>query len=585
MPLPEDFLQSIKDSNEITSVMSTYVTLKRAGRDSVCLCPFHSEKTASCHVYTDTQSFFCFGCGAGGDVITFIRLIENLDYIESVKFLAQRAGIPMPEEARDQTAELKQRLLEINREAARFYRDVLLSEAGAEGRQYLAQRQLSENTVRKYGLGYAPDSWDSLKKHMTAKGYREEELVTAALLSKSQKGTTYDKFRHRVMFPIIDRRGNIIAFGGRALEADAKAKYLNSDETPVFHKRSGLFSLTFAKHTKEKFLILCEGYMDVISLNQAGFDNAVATLGTAITPEQARLMRQYCEQVVISYDSDGAGQKATMKAINLLSEAGVDARVLQMTGAKDPDEYVKKYGADGFRMLLSQSGGAISFELQKLTVGLNMDIPEGKSAYLKKAVALLADVNNKIDRMVYISDTAKLCGLDSGEIEKAVEERRRYKYYAAKQEERRELIDPPKRNASDESGLKLSPEQKAERGIIAFMFHSPDMLSKVESRLKPEDFPDEFYRNVFNSVSERIKKGISVDLASIGDEFSAQEVGKITGMINENNLLPYQKERLTEYIRVLEKYRDKYGGKRPEEMSNEEILKEMERLRLEKRRQ
>ena len=585
MPLPEDFLQSIKDSNEITSVMSTYVTLKRAGRDSVCLCPFHSEKTASCHVYTDTQSFFCFGCGAGGDVITFIRLIENLDYIESVKFLAQRAGIPMPEEARDQTAELKQRALEINREAARFYRDVLLSEAGAEGRQYLAQRQLSENTVRKYGLGYAPDSWDSLKKHMTAKGYREEELVTAALLSKSQKGTTYDKFRHRVMFPIIDRRGNIIAFGGRALEADAKAKYLNSDETPVFHKRSGLFSLNFAKNTKEKFLILCEGYMDVISLNQAGFDNAVATLGTAITPEQARLMRQYCEQVVISYDSDGAGQKATMKAINLLSEAGVDARVLQMTGAKDPDEYVKKYGADGFRMLLSQSGGAISFELQKLTVGLNMDIPEGKSAYLKKAVALLADVNNKIDRMVYISDTAKLCGLDSGEIEKAVEERRRYKYYAAKQEERRELIDPPKRNASDESGLKLSPEQKAERGIIAFMFHSPDMLSKVESRLKPEDFPDEFYRNVFNSVSERIKKGISVDLASIGDEFSAQEVGKITGMINENNLLPYQKERLTEYIRVLEKYRDKYGGKRPEEMSNEEILKEMERLRLEKRRQ
>lgn len=585
MPLSEDFLQSIKDSNEITSVMSTYVTLKRAGRDSVCLCPFHSEKTASCHVYTDTQSFYCFGCGAGGDVITFIRLIENLDYIESVKFLAQRAGIPMPEEAKDQTAELKQRLLEINREAARFYRDVLLSEAGTEGRQYLAQRQLSENTVRKYGLGYAPDSWDSLKKHMTAKGYREEELITAALLSRSQKGTTYDKFRHRVMFPIIDRRGNIIAFGGRALEADAKAKYLNSDETPVFHKRSGLFSLNFAKNTKEKFLILCEGYMDVISLNQAGFDNAVATLGTAITPEQARLMRQYCEQVVISYDSDGAGQKATMKAINLLSEAGVDARVLQMTGAKDPDEYVKKYGADGFRMLLSQSGGAISFELQKLTVGLNMDTPEGKSAYLKKAVALLADVNNKIDRMVYISDTAKLCGLDSGEIEKAVEERRRYKYYAAKQEERRELIDPPKRNASDESGLKLSPEQKAERGIIAFMFHSPDMLSKVESRLKPEDFPDEFYRNVFNSVSERIKKGISVDLASIGDEFSAQEVGKITGMINENNLLPYQKERLTEYIRVLEKYRDKYGGKKPEEMSNEEILKEMERLRLEKRRQ
>lgn len=321
--------------------------------------------------------------------------------------------------------------------------------------------------------------------------------------------------------------------------------------------------------------------MDVISLNQAGFDNAVATLGTAITPEQARLMRQYCEQVVISYDSDGAGQKATMKAINLLSEAGVDARVLKMSGAKDPDEYVKKYGADGFRMLLSQSGGAISFELQKLTDGLNMDSPEGKAAYLKKAVNLLAEVNNSIDRMVYISDTAKLCGLDSGEIEKAVESRRRSKAYSARMEERRDLINPPRNNPK---GLGLTPEQKAQRGIIAFLFHSPDMLNKVESRVKEEDFSDEFYRRVFNIAAKRIKKGVSVDLSSIGDEFSAQEVGRITGIINENNLLPYQKERLSEYIRVLEKQRAKYGGKKPEEMSNEELLEQMERIRKEKRR-
>lgn len=584
MPLPEQFLEQVRDANEITSVMSSYTGLKRAGRDNVCLCPFHSEKTPSCHIYSDTQSFYCFGCGAGGDVITFIRLIENLDYMESVRFLAQRAGIPMPEDSRDQTGELKQRLLEINREAARFYRDVLISEKGIEGRQYLAERQLTENTVRKYGLGYAPESWDSLKNHMLSKGYSEQELLTAALLSRSQKGNTYDKFRHRVMFPIIDRRGNIIAFGGRALEADAQAKYLNSDETPVFHKRSGLFSLNFAKNSKESFLILCEGYMDVISLNQAGFDNAVATLGTAITPEQARLMRQYCEEVVISYDSDGAGQKATMKAINLLSEAGVEARVLQMTGAKDPDEYVKKYGADGFRMLLKQSGGAISFELNKLTYGLDMDSPEGKAAYLKKAVNLLADVDNKIDRMVYVSDTAKLCGLSSAEIEKAVEDRRRYRAYSAKKEERRELISPKTSSRqSAGSNTYYTPEQKAERGIIAFMFHSPDMLARVEAKLTPEDFPTEFYRNLFVCVSERIKKGVSTELSSIGDEFSAQDVGKITGMINENNLLPYQKERLNEYIRVLEKNRDRYGGKAPKEMTNDELLLQMEKLRKEKR--
>ena len=581
MPLSDDFLQSVKDSNEITSVISAYVSLKRAGRDSVCLCPFHSEKTPSCHVYTDTQSFYCFGCGAGGDVITFIRLIENLDYIESVRFLAQRAGITMPDDEREQSGRIKQRLLEINREAARFYRDILISEKGAEGRQYLFSRRLSENTIRKYGLGYAPDSWDSLKKHMLSLGYSEEELINAALLSKNDKGVSYDKFRHRVMFPIIDQRGNIIAFGGRALEEGEPAKYLNSSETLVFHKRSGLFSLNFAKNTKEKFFILCEGYMDVISLNQAGFDNAVATLGTAITPEQARLIRRYVEQAVISYDSDGAGQKATMKAINLLSDAGVDARVLKMSGAKDPDEYVKKYGADGFRMLLSQSGGAISFELQKLTDGLNMDSPEGKAAYLKKAVNLLAEINNSIDRMVYISDTAKLCGLDSGEIEKAVESRRRSKAYIARTDERKALINP---SGNSRSAPSLTSEQRAQRGIIAFLFHSPDMLSRIESRVKEEDFSDEFYRKVFGVVASRIKKGDSVDLSSIGNEFSAQEVGRITGIINENNLLPYQKERLSEYIRALEKLRDKYGGKKPEEMSSEELLAQMERIREEKRR-
>ena len=592
MPLPNEFIEQVRDANEITSVISSYTSLKRAGRDSVCLCPFHSEKTASCHIYADTQSFYCFGCGAGGDVINFIRLIEHLDYIESVNFLAQRANIPMPEDTRDKTAEAKQKMLEINRQAARFYRDILLSDKGAPGRQYLLQRGLNENTVRKYGLGFAPDSWDTLKSFMLSKGYTEQELLDAALLAakrpqNGQQGEgrlhTYDKFRNRVMFPIIDRRGNIIGFGGRTLEPDAPAKYLNSDETLVFHKRSSLFSLNFAKNTKEKFLILCEGYMDVISLNQAGFDNAVATLGTAITPEQARLMRQYCEEVVISYDSDGAGQKATMKAIHLLGEAGVDARVLQMTGAKDPDEYVKKYGADGFRLLLEKSGGAISFELKKLTVGLDMDTPEGKSSYLKKAVGLLASINDKIDRMVYINDTAKLCGLSAGEIEKAVEERRRINYYSAKKSEARELINPAKTKSSDFTpSSRLSAREKAQRGVIAFMIHSPDMLPKTEKRISLEDFPDEFCRKIYQAVTERIKNGISVDLSSLGSEFSAQELGKITGMIRENNLLPYQKERLEEYIKVLKEHRDKYGGKAPSELTDEEMREEMEKLRKKK---
>lgn len=581
MALPEEFLQSVKDANEITSVMSTYVNMKRAGRDNVCLCPFHSEKTPSCHIYTDTQSFYCFGCGAGGDVINFIRLIEHLDYVESVKFLAQRAGIPMPEDSWDRVSDQKQRMLEINREAARYYRDVLLSELGAEGRQYLAQRRLNENTIRKYGLGYAPDDWHSLKNHMMKKGYGEEELLEAALLSKSQKsGSTYDKFRHRVMFPIIDRRGNIIGFGGRTLEPDAPAKYLNSDETLVFRKRQNIFSLNFAKNTKEDFLILCEGYMDVISLNQAGFDNAIATLGTAITPEQARLMRQYAQKVVISYDSDGAGQKATMKAINLLSEAGMEAKVLQMTGAKDPDEYIKKYGADGFKMLLEQSGGAISFELKKLSAGLNLDLPEGRAEYLKKAVGLLAEVDNKIDRMVYVSDTAKLCGMTSSEIEKAVEDRRKFKSAAARKNESRELLNPQRQRGGIPK--QIPPEERAERGVIAFMLHSPDWLPKIEKELSEDNFQSEFDRKLYISISNRIKNGVSLDFSSMGDEFSPEEVGKITGIINENNLLPYQKERLYEYIKVIKRSSEENGGKKAEEMTDEELFAQMEKIRLEK---
>ena len=345
MRLPESFLDTLRMSNDIANVMSSYVELKRAGRDYVCSCPFHSERTPSCHVYTETQSFYCFGCGAGGDVINFIRLIEHYDYMDSVKYLAQRAGLSMPDEMNDGGVSKRTRLLAMNREAARYFRDVLLSPEGREGLDYLAARQLTPNTIRKYGLGFAPDGWHNLHYFLRQKGYTDDEMEEGALLVR-RNNSVYDKFRKRVMFPIIDIRGNVIAFGGRTREKDAPAKYLNSDETMVFRKRENLFSLNFAKNTKEKFLILCEGYMDVISLNQAGFDSAVATLGTAITPQQANKMKHYAPEVVISYDSDGAGQNATMKAINLLSEAGVRARVLNIPDAKDPDEYIKNFGAD-----------------------------------------------------------------------------------------------------------------------------------------------------------------------------------------------------------------------------------------------
>ena len=583
MPLPDSFLEELKLNNEIVSVMSSYVNLKRAGRDYVCSCPFHSEKTPSCHVYTESQSFYCFGCGAGGDVITFIRRIESLDYIESVRFLAQRAGMNMPEDGNDKTAMQRTRILEMNREAARFFRDQLISPQGEEGWRYLIDRGLTPNTIKRYGLGYAVDDWNTLRQFMKSKGYTDFELADAALIARNNN-SFYDKFRHRVMFPIIDRRGNIIGFGGRALEKDAPAKYLNSDETIVFKKRSNIFSLNFAKNTKEKYFILCEGYMDVIALNQAGFTNAVATLGTAITPEQARLMRQYCEEVVISYDSDEAGQKATMKAINLLNDAGISTKVLQMTGAKDPDEYIKKYGAEAFQMLIDKSGSAISFELEKAKRGLNMDSSEGRSAFLKKAVVLLADIDSRLDRMVYMSDVAKWCDLSVQNVELAVQDQLRRKGYRAREQENKMLMN--KMTVHDKinpDADKYPTEEKAERGIIAFLFHSPDKLKKVLSQISAEDFPTAFNRRVLEMLKNRIENNVSTDISSIGGEFSAEEVGRIMSIVKEADILPYTNDRLNDYINVLINFRDKKHKKDASEMTAAELLEYMEQLKNRKK--
>ena len=579
MRLPESFLDTLRMSNDIANVMSSYVELKRAGRDYVCSCPFHSERTPSCHVYTETQSFYCFGCGAGGDVINFIRLIEHYDYMDSVKYLAQRAGLSMPDEMNDGGVSKRTRLLAMNREAARYFRDVLLSPEGREGLDYLAARQLTPNTIRKYGLGFAPDGWHNLHYFLRQKGYTDDEMEEGALLVR-RNNSVYDKFRKRVMFPIIDIRGNVIAFGGRTLEKDAPAKYLNSDETMVFRKRENLFSLNFAKNTKEKFLILCEGYMDVISLNQAGFDSAVATLGTAITPQQANKMKHYAPEVVISYDSDGAGQNATMKAINLLSEAGVRARVLNIPDAKDPDEYIKNFGADSFRKLLSGTATALDHEFGRLQSGIDMSVPAGKAEFLKKAVIFLAKIRSDTDRTVYISETARISGQPVNAISDLVKDRVKKDINYEQRSTERELIrGAVKRDPINPDSLTFPREEKAERGIIAYMMHSPDLLPRVERSLSAEDFPTEFNRRVFSFISEHIKSGDTVDTALIGSEFTAEETGRITGICRQADALPYSLPQLDEYINVLVGHKQKAGEKPVTELTDEELLQKMEEIR------
>ena len=416
MAFPESFLQELKMRNDITEIVSSYVSLKRRGRNMVGLCPFHGEKTPSFNIYTENGSFYCFGCGVGGDVISFIMKIENLDYVEAVKYLAQRAGMEVPENSYDDSmSRLRTRVFEANREAARFYNSALNSPIGAKGLEYFHGRALSDRTIRRFGLGFADDDWTSLCRHLHSKGFTDSEIVAANLGLKRRNGNgIYDRFTNRVMFPIIDLRGNVIAFGGRIM-TDEKPKYLNTSDTPVFKKSANLFSLNNAKNSGSRTLILCEGYMDVISVNQAGFANAVATLGTALTSEQALLMKRYADEVIICYDADEAGQKATARAIPILRSAGLLIRVLTIPNGKDPDEFIRANGSDGpaaFKAVIEKSGNDVEYRLQKLKQNHNIETTDGRVAYLEAASKVVASINSPIERDVYSSKICNELGVD-----------------------------------------------------------------------------------------------------------------------------------------------------------------------------
>ena len=387
--LPESFIQELKYRNDIESVVSSYVQLKHSGKTFSGLCPFHSEKGPSFHVYPDTQSFFCFGCRAAGDVISFIQRIENLEYKEALQFLAKRAGMAMPDEVEnDSLSRLKTRIREINRETARIFHQNLNSPAGRDGLNYLRSRGLSDRIIRRFGLGYSLGEWDRLYKALSAKGYSDEELIAAEVVKKRKQGNSfYDVFRGRVMFPILDLSGNVIGFGGREIGGGGP-KYLNSADTPIFKKSRNLFALNFAKNSKEKGMILAEGYMDVIALHQAGFDNAVATLGTSLTTDKCNLIARYTDLVSLSYDSDGPGQNATNRAIDLLKKNDVKIKVIHIPNAKDPDEFIKKFGAQRFRLLLEGSANSTEFTISSICQNYDLDTDDGKVNCLNKLAEL-----------------------------------------------------------------------------------------------------------------------------------------------------------------------------------------------------
>lgn len=551
MPLPDEFIYQLKLANPIDTTMGRYVHLIRSGSNYKCLCPFHSEKTPSCTVYTGTQSFYCFGCGAGGDVITFTKQIENLDTYEAIKLLAERGGLEMPEnDLNKDEAKLKLRILEMNREAANFFYRNLLQGQDKRGLQYAVQRGLTPKAIKKYAIGYAPAAWDGLMKHLEGLGFTREEMLSAGLIRQNARGC-FDFFRERVMFPIIDLRGNVIAFGGRLIEGEGP-KYLNSGDTPVFKKSRNLFSLNFAKNANVKQLILAEGYMDVIAINQAGFEQVVATLGTALTAEQARIMAQYATEVVLCYDSDSAGQNATHRAINLLSEAGLHTRILKVQDAKDPDEYIRKFGATRFKLLLDNSGGAINFELARCREGLDLATEQGKFDFLRRTVQVLAGIRNEMEREVYLSRIAKEEEISLDILHSQVKAQLRKSYYTEKKQNWNAMMAKSSfRDELNPEAPQYQREAKAEEQILAYLFLHPDLLPEVEKRLKPEHFFTSLHRKIYEVFCERMPETDTFSVSMFRDACSDAEMGRITGIMAHNAEVALTADTLNDCIRLL----------------------------------
>ena len=525
--------------NDIESLIGSYVSLKRAGSNLKGLCPFHSEKSPSFTVYPQDNSFYCFGCGAGGDAITFVRKRENLDYPDAVEFLANRAGITVVRDERGgyQSAPKidRARMFKMNADAARYFHQRLFDDT-PEAKNALAyftnSRRLSIATIKHFGLGYAPNSFDKFSKHMRSLGYTYDELVAGFLCGKNEeRGTYFDAFRNRVMFPIIDVAGNVIAFGGRVLD-DSKPKYKNSSDTPVFKKSRNLFALNFARHTCTESLILCEGYMDVIAMHAAGFTNAVATLGTAITAEQARMMSRYTKKVIISYDADEAGQKAAMRAVKMLSDVGLDVTILRVPGAKDPDEYINTYGADKFKQVLNESKTKFEYHMENILSKYDINLSQDKVKALYELEKVVSEIYSVAERDIHIQTISKTFNVDAKSIKTDVERiiSKSVKEYKQKESQKMQQDSIGYSDKVNTDFIKAPAVAKNEEAVLGLLLVYPEHRKSVfeNQRLTADDFFTEFNKRVFTYVSESYRNDDS--MTDINDVFTSDEVGRITKM-------------------------------------------------------
>ena len=534
--IPEDIINEIKYRNDIETAISQYVNLKRRGKNLVGLCPFHSEKTPSFTVYPENGSFYCFGCGVGGDVFTFTGLIENLDYIESVKLLAERSGITLPQDGYDDSMQrLKKRIYDINRDTARFFHAFLMSPGGKWALDYLTGRGLTLKTIKHFGLGAAPDSWDALIHHLKEKGYTESDMLAANVIGKSQRGSLYDRFRKRVMFPIINIRGNIVAFSGRAMPGEDKqaGKYVNTADTPVYKKSENLFGINFAKNVCSERVILVEGNMDVISLHQAGFENTVAPLGTAFTTEQANLLSRYTKEIVLMLDADAAGQKAVRRASELLENTGLSVRVVVVPDGKDPDEYIKKNGKERFAALLEGAVSDMEYKLLTAAKDINLDNEDGRLKYLAAAAEIIAASDDIMTRDIYIGRLSEKYGVSRTALNARIEELRKRN---RRQKQKKEISDiiRPKYTKDD-----INPERRksvkgtaAEETLIAVLLKNPDFYKIAAEKLPPEKMLTSLNRRIYETILSVLERGGTLDISAFAEKLLPAEIGYLVSLQN-----------------------------------------------------
>lgn len=574
MAFPEAFLQELEEKNPIEDVVGQYVTLTRRGSNLFGLCPFHNEKTASFSVAPEKGIFYCFGCHKGGGAINFIMEIEGLDYPDAVRFLARRAGMEVPEDDPRRISSLrrKEHLWKLCRDAALFYHNTLKSPQGQEGLRYLLSRGLTKKTIVSFGLGFAPNQWDGLKRAMLAKGYTIEDLQDAGLVrTKHREKTdengntvesvsTYDWFRNRVMFPIIDVRGNVIGFGGRVMDG-SEPKYLNSPESMIFNKRKNLFALNVAKKTKMEMLVLTEGYMDTISMHQYGFDCAVASLGTSLTQEQAGMLSKYTKQMVLCYDGDQAGQNAAKRAIGILEKTGITVKVLRMQGAKDPDEFLKKYGAERFKKLLGMSENQAVYQLESIRRKYDLTTDDGKVEFLKEAATLVASMESSVEREVYSARAAEMAGIEAKAMQLEVSRAYKRRINARKKREERQNLRPAEQIQPTVSGLKYDNVRSAvaEEGILSQILLEPALLDLTKS-LKPEQFSTPLLGRVYAWMEKRWQEGESISIPAMGGDFTPEEVSHITRISQKQEGIVSEKA-LGDYIGVIQSEAAKRGSK------------------------